>query len=404
VTIVRRRRVLFFAEAVTLAHVARPYALARKLPQAHFEVIFAAHPRFASLFEPVPWHSRALESISSADFLKALAAGKPVFDAETLERYAKEDGELIRDIDPDVVVGDFRISLSVSARQAGVPYVNITNGYWSPYARPEWLAPTLPITRYVGPTMATWLFRAARPFAFAAHARPMNALRATHALPKLASDVRYAYSDGDLTLYADLPGLVPLVSPPPSHWQMGPVEWAPAMEAPPWWESLPEGRSIVYVNLGSSGSSELLPRIIKALADQSLPTVVATTGRPLDVQGLHNVWSAPFLDGARLAERARLVICNGGSPSTQQALINGAPVLGLPSNLDQYLNMGYVQRAGLGVLCRADTASAASIGNACRRVINDPRFSQNAMLASRQAKPGVSHQKFQSALDAVTLP
>jgi len=399
---VRRTRLLFFAEAVTLAHVARPYALARNLPQARFEVVFASHPRFVSLFEPGPWRSRDLQSISSDSFLKALAEGKPAYDADTLTRYVEEDRRLIDDANPHVVVGDFRISLSVSARQAGVPYVNITNGYWSPYARPEWHAPTLPIGRYVGPALATWLFRAARPFAFAAHAMPMNAVRARYALPRLPADVRYAYTDGDLTLYADLPGLVPLVNPPPSHQQLGPVEWAPTMEVPPWWGELPEGRSIVYVNLGTSGSADLLPLIIEALVDQSLPTVVATTGRPLDFKGLRNVWSAPFFDGARVAERARLVICNGGSPSSQQALINGAPVLGLPSNLDQYLNMGYVQRAGLGVLCRADTASATIIRDACRRLINEPGYLQNALVASRQANPRLSHDRFQSALDALT--
>jgi UDP:flavonoid glycosyltransferase YjiC (YdhE family) len=97
-----------------------------------------------------------------------------------------------------------------------------------------------------------------------------------------------------------------------------------------------------------------------------------------------------------------LVICNGGSPSTQQALINGAPVLGLPSNLDQYLNMGYVQRAGLGVLCRADTASATTIRDACRRLINETGYLQNAIVASRQANPRLSHDRFQSALDALT--
>ena len=45
-----------------------------------------------------------------------------------------DDLELIRRIEPDVVVGDFRLSLAVSAPMAGVPYIALANAYWSPFA------------------------------------------------------------------------------------------------------------------------------------------------------------------------------------------------------------------------------------------------------------------------------
>ena len=38
---------------------------------------------------------------------------------------------------PDLVIGDFRLSLSVSARVAGVPYIAIANSWWSPFGRPR---------------------------------------------------------------------------------------------------------------------------------------------------------------------------------------------------------------------------------------------------------------------------
>ena len=44
----RRRRILFVGEAVTLAHVARPFALARSLDAARYDVQFACDPRFMS--------------------------------------------------------------------------------------------------------------------------------------------------------------------------------------------------------------------------------------------------------------------------------------------------------------------------------------------------------------------
>ena len=42
----RVKRVLFFAEAVTLAHVARPVALAKGLDRSRFEVFMACDSRY----------------------------------------------------------------------------------------------------------------------------------------------------------------------------------------------------------------------------------------------------------------------------------------------------------------------------------------------------------------------
>lgn len=44
----RRRRILFVAEAVTLAHVVRPFALAQSLDPSRYEVHFACDPRYNS--------------------------------------------------------------------------------------------------------------------------------------------------------------------------------------------------------------------------------------------------------------------------------------------------------------------------------------------------------------------
>jgi UDP:flavonoid glycosyltransferase YjiC (YdhE family) len=52
-----------------------------------------------------------------------------------------------------------------------------------------------------------------------------------------------------------------------------------------------------------------------------------------------------------------MVVCNGGSPTVYQAFAAGIPVLGIPSNLDQYLMMDYVQRYGAGNWLRAAEAS-----------------------------------------------
>ena len=105
---VKRKRILFLAEAVTLAHVARPAALATVLVPSQYEVFFAVAPRYDQLLGHVTWVRRGLNSISSRQFMAALAAGRPLYDVATLRDYVREDLRLIEDLAPDLIVGDFR--------------------------------------------------------------------------------------------------------------------------------------------------------------------------------------------------------------------------------------------------------------------------------------------------------
>jgi UDP:flavonoid glycosyltransferase YjiC (YdhE family) len=68
------------------------------------------------------------------------------------------------------------------------------------------------------------------------------------------------------------------------------------------------------------------------------------------------------------------VICNGGSPTSQQALAAGVPVLGIASNLDQFLNMQAVEAHGAGLCLRADRAIPADIRRATTALLGNQAF------------------------------
>jgi UDP:flavonoid glycosyltransferase YjiC (YdhE family) len=87
---------------------------------------------------------------------------------------------------------------------------------------------------------------------------------------------------------------------------------------------------------------------------------------------------ASYLPGELAAQRARLVICNGGSPTSQQALAAGVPVLGIASNLDQFLNMDGVAGAGAGALLRADRLRVAQVRAAAAALLGDAEASAAA--------------------------
>jgi UDP:flavonoid glycosyltransferase YjiC (YdhE family) len=186
------------------------------------------------------------------------------------------------------------------------------------------------------------------------------------------------YTQADYTLYADVPELTPTFALPAHHHYLGPVLWSPEVPLPDWWDRLPSGVPLVYVTLGSSGASALLSTVLEALADRPVLVMAATAGRINPGHIPANARVAAYLPGTEAAARASLVICNGGSPTTHQALAAGAPVLGLPSNLDQHLNMADVCRAGAGKILRPSQATTATLRTAVERILLEPGYQSAA--------------------------
>lgn len=373
-----KRLILFIAEAVTLAHLARPLALALGLDPARYEIVVACDPRCRWLTDKYPLDVRPIASISGEAFLRALAWGRPVYSAAMLRAYVGDDLRLLGEVRPDLVVGDFRLSLSVSARIAGVPYMTISNGYWSPYVGMRYPVPSLPITRFAPLPLASLLFNLVRPLAFSLHARPLNTVRREYGLPSLGADLRRTYTDADWVAYADLPGLFPMQRAPANHRSIGPIVWAPPVEPSEWWQSLSTDRPLIYVTMGSSGRASLLPAVLASLAPLAVTVVAATAGNPIPGEVPRNCRVAAYLPGDEMARRAALVICNGGSPTTQQALTAGVPVLGIAENLDQFLNMTGIEQAGAGLTLRVDRFDPAHLRRDVQRLLAEPAFADAA--------------------------
>ncbi|MDA8092980.1 MAG: glycosyltransferase [Betaproteobacteria bacterium] len=371
-------RILLMAEAVSLAHVGRLAALARALDPRYYEVGLACDPRYNALLGDLPARLQPLRTIPDHQFTRALSRGLPIYSTRDIVRYVHEDLAVMQAFKPDAVVGDFRLSLAISTRLARTPYVTITNAYWSPHALLDYPVPELLLARVLGPRLGQRVFDIARPLAFALHARPLNQARKWFGLAPLEGDVRTVYTYADYTLFADLPELVPTSGLPSTHRFIGPLLWSPAVRRPDWWGEVPDDCPIVYVTLGSSGESALLGYVLEALRDLPVFVLAATAGRCRPRAVPPNARVSDFLPGSEAAARARLVICNGGSPTCYQALAAGVPVIGLPGNLDQYLNMTLLERAGVGCAVRAGKARAKSLRSTAQHLLATAQPAQRA--------------------------
>jgi UDP:flavonoid glycosyltransferase YjiC (YdhE family) len=392
-----RRRVLFVAEAVTLAQVVRLYVLARSLDARRYEVHFAS-----ALFDPrvftgdEGFRRWPITSLAPEVVDRLVAGGKRIYDRRTLAGYADEEQALLRSVRPALVVGDLRLSLAVSAPLAGVPHAALINAYWSPHAvRDGWPLPDHPIVRLLGERVAARYFPIALPKVFDHFARPLNQLRHQHGLAPVGS-LPEMLLHGDHTLFPDVPALVPTAAGPAHHRYLGPVPWAPAVDLPDWWDAFDPVRPLIYVTLGSSGRADRLPMVLDAIRALGLQAMVATAGRAdaslgpgaaAAGQPSNGVHVAELLPGDRAARRARLVICNGGSSTGYQALAEGRPVIGIASNLDQYLAMTAIEKAGAGRLLRAGSLTTELVRDAITALLDDaPAHAAARSLAEEFAR------------------
>ena len=375
-------RILFVSEDVTLAQVCRLVVLARGVSDGEHEVHFACRYFDDLVFRSGEFIRHEIDTIEREVVHKALAKGKRLYDKRTLRKYVRQEIEVIEAVEPDVVVGDFRLSLSTSAAKCGVPLATLINAYWSPFAvREAFPLPDHPIINIVGEEMARRYFPVAMPRVFNHFAKPMNAMRKEYGLPRIGSLLE-VLTFGDYTLYPDVPCLTPTDGLPASHRYVGPIQWSPDVPVPDWWDEWLErgerGASLVYVTMGSSGNVSALSAVLEALVGMPVAVAVATAGRTDQACLPDNAFAAPFVPGHLACERAALVISNGGSTTGYQALEAGTPVLGVASNLDQHLAMVAMEECGVGIRIRAQGLRPETVQSSVQTLLDTDSYRHSA--------------------------
>jgi len=223
----------------------------------------------------------------------------------------------------------------------------------------------------------------------------MHRLRKRYGLPSLGFDLRQVFSEGDVTVLADVPELVPFAEHGESarYVYIGPIVWSPSAPLPAELLHLNEPKDLVYIAMGSSGDPRVLADLVEGALSTGCRVAVATSG--VDLPASPRLVTARFLPGNEVSALADLVVCNGGSPSTHQALRAGKPVLGIPSNLDQLLNMQFVTASGAGAQLRADRVSQRRAGDLISAMLGERSFTQRAqeVAASFQAYSSVDRFK-----------
>jgi UDP:flavonoid glycosyltransferase YjiC (YdhE family) len=375
-----RKKVLFFAHAVTMAHFSRPLKWIECLDTQKYDIYLATHADFKKYVPASGVTFINLTCIDAKKFSEIVGQARPIYDETTFEQHVREDLDILNRIQPDLVIGDFRHSLSVSCRLKKVKYINITNAYWSPDIAMSFPLPEVSIVRQLGLGLANVLIRPflSIPLKFNFFKMAFIVRKSLKEAGLSIRDYRQIITDGDLTVYCDSPSLVPLKKQSSHELFIGPLLWSMPTPLPSWWSSLRSDRKRIFLSLGSSGNAEQLPGILKALSGLDVEVIVALAGKGMDLVAYPNIHLTDYLPMDEACQGASLMICNGGSPMSHMALKHGIPTIGIVGNNDQLLNMAHLQKLGVGTVLRFWDLSEEKIIAVTKELLENPKYRENA--------------------------
>jgi UDP:flavonoid glycosyltransferase YjiC (YdhE family) len=341
------RKVLIFSQGINLTHFFRPLILIKQLLLQDNKVTFLLyenHQRFIPKDISEKITIDFLKTVNPTRFQQNILDKTPVFSLKQLQAMIDEDLAMIDQHGPDVIIGDLRFSLAVSARLKSIPYITITNAHWSSkrvIKRIEIVDSNM--GRVVDSKLFQGFFSLFHKQLLALHTIPLNLMKKKH---NLRNYISYSYFDinceGDFTLYADHPDYSPLEEMKDCEFYIGPMEWFPPGELPSLPQKFANKERNVYINMGNMGPIKDIHNLIDACVELDLRVILGTCGRftlPPYQEKSHFIYADHFIPGDKALNLSALSISPGGVSAVYPAIKRGVYTLAIPGHLDAYLSM-----------------------------------------------------------------
>ncbi len=360
-------RILFSPESFNMGETTRCIEIARVARERGHTVLFHVYsPKYIGLLESagLPVHLREpIMSDAEVEQIMALDQGRGVrhpFTTDMVRRRVAAELAAVRDFNADAVVIGSNLTMLLSARIAGVPIF---------YARPYAYSSTYFSKKPVGGELAAprWLRAVARvcsykPASFARVAREYG-LRLPHrTVDMLSADVNLICS-----LFTQLRG-DSLVEPDVG---VGPIYYRAPGELPQIVRE-PRERPLVYVGMGSSGSADILARVLRQLSAAPVDVLVGGGVQLLDTRLLgNNIHFAGTVPAHLLAGHIDASITHGGEGTVQTACLAGVPFAGIAMQAEQSWNIEECVRYGNALRFTKNDVRRGNMRDILDRLLSD---------------------------------
>jgi UDP:flavonoid glycosyltransferase YjiC (YdhE family) len=375
-------RIVAMPDGNFLSHTSRVLEVALQLRSLGHDVTFAASGEYTRLATDKAFEVEPVDTLDPEHTLACSRSGRVNWwDLPQLQQHVEADREIFRKLRPDLVLGDFRLSLATSAELEDIPYAVILNGSWTDYYTARVRAPEhLVVTRILGRRLTTWLLPSVKRHILQADARPFRKLRAQLGLEPRGN--MWDQWRGDITLIADTPEYAPTEDLPDSFHYIGPIVWEPDVAVPEWLDELDPERPVLYVTMGSTGNPKFFHDVVELFAGSDYQCMLTLAGLTSLPSVPDNFFVCDYAPGSVLMQKADVAICQGGNGTIYQAMRAGVPLIGVPTMHDQEFNLDRVVELGVGLHLSELSFRPEHLQRAVETVLSTPSFRENARKQS----------------------
>jgi UDP:flavonoid glycosyltransferase YjiC (YdhE family) len=353
-----------------------------------YEYLLGDHDRI----EPHLTPERSREVVQTT-----IGSGRALYTDTEIRTFAEAEADYFRAHGTRAVVTGFTLTAHLSSRLAGIPLVTEHGGSWIPPVFERGLMPApvpgpfLPRTYRLLPKplrRKAFNLAAQRARYFTGGFNRVAAALGVQGVPSLT-----ALLNGDLTLVPESPEILGIPAADLDAWRptspayrpqtrlraTGPLYAHLALPVPDRVaDFLTRPGPLVYVAITSAGP-DLTDAVVAALAPLPVRVLVAGTTRHTS----DRVLAGGVLPSHEIMPHADLAITAGGQGSVQTAMATGTPLLGLPLQPEQDLNLGLVERRGAARHLAPAHAGTGRLTRLARHMLREPRYRDAAQTIQR---------------------
>lgn len=360
-----KKKILIISDAVTLAHPLRTIAFANTLSPDEYDVSIYFSDNYKSLYDRSIHPVYPIYSISPAEFVRIVSDATPIYTFDVIKRYTDEELAIIDLEKPDLIIGENRHTLQISARQKSIPYLNMMDFYWSNHSKCKYKLPPIPQSKIFPIGFLDFLYNTFTRMFSLPHTVPMDIYRYKNHLPLLLGNIKSMYTDADHVGYFNTPSVYRSPSIPSNHHFVGSVDDTTLPDRPEWLSTIQKDKPVIFINLGSSGNKKIIAPLSHAILNRMDCHLIVVTATKDPVEGIHpKAYVASFIDNSAVFEIADLYICNGGI-SLFSAIMKGIFGIGVCTNLDQSMNTVSFESMHLSKFFRAWEKDIDQIADFC---------------------------------------
>lgn len=298
--------ILSFPHEIGIAHISRLFLISSEIEKNGFASHIAYSGSYKNFFKKFCVYN------SINDVGKSFFADNEL----SLAEIVKNEVKLIKKVDPIVVIGDTRPSLYISSRICNKSYISICNANMTKFFPPP------PTKKKEYETLS---IKAAVPY---------NSILSKNNLKTVQNF--YELFEGDITLIADDENFMPLRNLDKNFRYVGPITWESndVLDFSGYTKNRSQNKKLIFVTGGSTGTFNT--NEIMSFYKRSEYCAIKNNNK--------NICAiSPTL---RISDA---MVFHGGNCTTYLAIKNGIPMIGLPSNPDQQINVNRIVETGIGV-------------------------------------------------------